>query len=108
MAWPEGGQWVAACIDFTLAAQGDTLEQARDRLHAQIGSYVTEAVGIDAEHAEQLLTRRAPLLDRMRFAFWRVVSRRPRMRRLAGQAIRAAGMAIRRKLAYIEPLPLHA
>ena len=108
MAWQEQGLWVAACIDFTLAAQGATLDQARASLHEQIGQYVNEATSIDADHAEALLMRRAPLADRLRYAFWKMVSRRPRLRRLAGRAIDAAGLAIRRKLAYIEPLPLHA
>lgn len=108
MAWQEQGLWVAACIDFTLAAQGNTLDEARAGLHEQISAYVNEATGIDAAHAEALLTRHAPMADQLRYAFWKMVSRRPRLRRLAGQALHAVGLAIRRKLAYIEPLPLHA
>lgn len=108
MAWQEQGLWVAACIDFTLAAQAATLAEVKADLHAQIGAYVNEAIGIDAEHAEQLLERSAPLRDRARFAFWKMVSRRPRLRRAAGRAVAVAGLALRRKLAWIEPLPLHA
>lgn len=100
--------WVAACIDLTLAAQGKTVEQAKSRLHDQITSYVNEAMTVDAEHAEELLQRCAPLRDRARFQFWRTVNNRPRLRRTAAKLIRAAGMGIARKLAYIEPLPLHA
>ena len=108
MAWQEQGLWVAACIDFTLATQADTLDAARSQLQEQISAYVNEAVTVDAEHAEALLERRAPVLDRLRFSFWKLVSNRPRLRRSVGRAINAAGLAIRRKLAYIEPLPLRA
>lgn len=106
MAWPEGEVWVAACIDLTLAAQGATRLQAQQRLHAQILSYVREAVTIDAEHAEALLGRRAPWRDRLRFAFWHAVAHRPRLRRAAGRLLRQVGAGIQRKLAYSEPLPL--
>lgn len=108
MAWEEQGLWVAACIDFTLAAQAATLAAAKADLHEQISAYVNEATGVDAEHAEQLLARQAPLRDQVRFAFWKMVSRRPRLRRTAGRAVAGAGLALRRKLAWIEPLPLHA
>lgn len=107
MAWQEQGQWVAACIDFTLAAQGHTLTDAKARLHEQIGAYVNEATGIDAEHAEMLLARRAPMIDRLRFQFWKLVSRM-HLRAATSRAIKAAGIALRRTQAYIEPLPLHA
>lgn len=106
MAWREGGHWVAACVDLTLAAQGATVEEARCKLHEQIASYVTEAVTVDAEHAEELLSRRAALRDRLRFAFWIAVRNRPRLRRTVGAAVQAIGLAIQRKLAYSEPLPL--
>ena len=108
MAWQEQDMWVAACIDLTLAAQGATLDAAKARLHEQIGVYVNEAVGVDAEHAEALLERRAPLHDRMRYVFWRAVAQRPRLRRTAGKLARAIGLAVGLKRPYIEPLPLHA
>ncbi len=108
MAWQEQGQWVAACIDLTLAAQASTMEGARAQLQEQIRAYVTEATGVDAEHAEVLLARQAPLTDRARYSFWRMLNRRPRLRRIVRQAVQSAGLALRRKLPYIEPLPLHA
>lgn len=108
MAWQEQGLWVAACIDFALAAQGSTLEDAKASLHEQISAYVNEATGIDAEHAETLLMRQAPLLDRLRFGFWKMVSHRPHLRRAARKGVASVGLALRQKLAYIEPLPLHA
>lgn len=56
-----GDLWVAYCLDFTLACQGDTLKEVKAKLDAQIRDYVYDAlVGEDREHAEYLLTRRAP------------------------------------------------
>lgn len=106
MAWCERGQWVAACIDLTLAAQASSLNEAKRKLHGQIFSYVNEAMTIDQRHAEQLLSRRAPLRDRLRYAFWVGVKNRPRLRHAVNVAIAQVGLAISRKLAYSEPLPL--
>lgn len=106
MAWPEQGQWVAVCLDLSLAAQAPTVAAARDQLHEQIAAYVHEALTIDAQHADALLARKAPLRDQLRYRFWQAVARRPRLRRMAGQFISRVGLALRRKLAYSEPLPL--
>jgi hypothetical protein len=57
-----GSQWQAFALDFDLAAQGDSFEQARQKLDAMIRDYILEAlVGDDRAHAMQLLSRRAPL-----------------------------------------------
>lgn len=106
MAWCEQGQWVAACLDLSLAAQAPTVREAQAKLHSQIVTYVREAVTIDAAHADELLSRRAPLQDRIRYQFWQLVERRPRLRRTVGQAFRRLGVALKRKLAYIEPVPM--
>jgi hypothetical protein len=64
------GQWVVECLDFDLAAQDDTLEAAQRRVLDQASSYVEEALAMDGgAHAEQLLSRRAPLWDWMVFYF---------------------------------------
>jgi hypothetical protein len=87
----EADVWVAVCVDFALAAQGQSLEQARSRLHEQILVYVREAVTVDAEHAEALLSRKAPLLDRLGYRLDKLISQiKPRLQRLE----------------YIEALPL--
>lgn len=58
----EGGVWSAMCIDLCLAAQADTYEEVRRKLHLQIGDYVYDALcGDDRDYAEQLLTRKSPL-----------------------------------------------
>ena len=106
MAWQESGLWVASCIDLMLAAQGDTLNDAKARLHTQITQYVNEAVTVDSAHSESLLSRRAPLRDQIRFTFWRAVSHRPRVRRTLGAVVRRVLPALKLKLPYIEPLQI--
>lgn len=55
-------QWQAVCVDLCLAAQGDTFDEAREKLHAMIAEYVWDALaGEDRAFADQLLRRRAPL-----------------------------------------------
>lgn len=57
-----GSQWTLICLDFSLAAQADTLPQAKAILHSQIKEYLTDALeGQDREFAAALLTRRAPI-----------------------------------------------
>lgn len=56
------GQWTLMCLDFSLAVQSDNLVDAERLLKEQIEMYLRDAtVGQDAEHAEILLKRRAPL-----------------------------------------------
>jgi len=58
----DGGLWMAFCLDFSLGCQGDSFEEVRAKLDAQIREYVYDAMaGEDKEHAGILLTRRAPL-----------------------------------------------
>lgn len=65
----EGNQWTVMCLDFSLAAQADTYDEAHRLLQAQIHSYLKDIFeGPDREFAETLLRRRAPL--RYWFAFY--------------------------------------
>lgn len=65
-----GDQWQAFCLDFCLAAQGDTFQEVREKLEAMIAEYVYDALsGEDKEYAEQLLARRAPLYDWLKY-YW--------------------------------------
>ena len=55
----EGGVWVAVCLDFCLAAQADTLEQAMQKLLGQVAEYVYDAVaGEDRDQGAYFLQRR--------------------------------------------------
>lgn len=67
-------QWVVVCLDFSLAAQADTFNEARALLDAQIRSYLRDAlVGEDRKHASYLLNRRAPLHMWLRYYGVRVL-----------------------------------
>jgi predicted RNase H-like HicB family nuclease len=54
------GYWQAFSLEFGLAVQADTLTEARRRLESMIESYVFDAlVGVDRQHASELLSRKA-------------------------------------------------
>jgi predicted RNase H-like HicB family nuclease len=54
------GQWHAYSLEFGLAAQADTEEEAKAKLGNMISSYLYDALaGEDREHAPELLRRRA-------------------------------------------------
>lgn len=58
----QGDQWVALCIDLELAAQADSYGEVRRKLQHMIQTYVYDAVvGVDREHREILMARKAPL-----------------------------------------------
>jgi len=72
----ENNQWVAVCIDFNLAAQADSFEEARDKLHQQVVWYVYDAVaGDDQAHGADLLMRKAPVPLMVRYHLINAVSR---------------------------------
>ncbi len=60
--------WVAVCLDLTLAAQAETFEEARKKLHEQISEYLFDALaGEDQDYAAAFLTRRAPAGEWVRY-----------------------------------------
>ncbi len=66
-AEPDGGVWIAVCVDLSLAVQGDSFEEVRRKLDEQIKAYVYEALSEDREYAEQLLARRSPWQDWLKY-----------------------------------------
>lgn len=57
---PKDGQWQAFSLEYGLAAQAESMEEAKCRLDRMIRSYVYDAlVGEDRDHAHELLSRRA-------------------------------------------------
>lgn len=66
-------QWVAVCVDLCLASQADTQNEARKKLDAQIRTYVEEALTIDRDHAVALLTRKAPVEQRIEYQVIRLL-----------------------------------
>lgn len=76
LAQRNGDVWVAICLEFDLAAQGDTLEEAKERLIAQTVSYLKDALlGQDRQHAHYLLHRRAPWHIFAKWYFCRAISK---------------------------------
>ena len=66
----DGGCWVAVCLNFNLAAQGDSFEEAKSKLEAMIVEYVYDALaGVDKPYASQLLSRQAPISFWLRYYF---------------------------------------
>jgi hypothetical protein len=60
--------WVAVCLDFNLAAQGDAFEEVKAKLEAMIAEYVFDALACeDKPYAAQLLSRRAPLSSWLKY-----------------------------------------
>ncbi len=68
-------QWQAFCIDLCLAAQGDTLEEARNKLHSMIDDYVREALTVDRDHANYLLNRKAPIKQMATYHYYSFMHR---------------------------------
>lgn len=82
---PSHGQYIAVCVDLCLAAQADTAKEARAKLEAQVVSYVGEALTIDRESADWLLTRKAPLLQRIEYHIIVFAHKLHMLRRRLGQ-----------------------
>lgn len=69
------GVWSAICIDFSLAAQASSFDDAKRKLNAQIVDYVRDAMTVDREHAAYLLQRRAPFSQLLAYRILRLRSR---------------------------------
>lgn len=68
------GVWVAVCLDFYLAAQGESMEEVKNKLEEQIYNYVEEAL-LDKQYGDQLLNRRAPLSSWLEYYYIRATQR---------------------------------
>lgn len=72
----KGDQWQAFCLDLNLAAHGDTFQDVKSRLDEMIWSFVYDAtVGEDAQYADQLLPRRAPLSYWLTYYWYSAIQR---------------------------------
>lgn len=70
------GVWQGFSLEYGLAIQGESAADVKRRLEAAIISYVHDAlVGEDREHADSLLSRRAPLFAYARYYYYRALSR---------------------------------
>lgn len=63
------GLWVAHCVDLSLAAQADTFEEVKAKLHEQVVDFCdyVNSQQHDPVFQRQLLGRRAALLTRIHY-----------------------------------------
>lgn len=65
-------RWEAICLDFDLAVQGSSFDEARRRMRESIIAYLEYVDDLPENEREAFLKRRAPLRIRLRFA-WQVL-----------------------------------
>lgn len=63
------GTWFAMCLQLNLYACGDSLAEAKRKLHEVIVSYMRDALTEDVQYIDDLIPRRAPLYFYFRYAF---------------------------------------
>lgn len=63
----QGKIWVTVCIDLCLAAQADSLEEAKAKMHEQVREYLDDAFGQDSDYFEDLMFRPAPLSQILKY-----------------------------------------
>jgi len=64
----KNGQWTAVCIDLCLAAQADSCKQATESLKEIVDEFLYDITeGEDKNYATQLISRKAPLHQRIKY-----------------------------------------
>jgi len=64
------GRWHGICLNFNLAAEAETVEELRSKLHEMIESYIETVLDTsDADSIPALLSRCAPILDWLNYYF---------------------------------------
>lgn len=61
MAYQQNGVYVAVCLDLSLAAQADTVTDAKIKLEEQIKDFIAEALSEPRYAKDLLMNRKAPL-----------------------------------------------
>jgi len=70
------GQWQALCLNFDLAAQAKSFDEVKAKLEAMIKEYVFDAlVGEDKAFAQQLLNRKARLIEWIKYYYYGILLR---------------------------------
>lgn len=76
----QGDLFVAVCIDLSLAAQADSMDQARQKLEAQVVDYLNDVLnGPERAHIQDLLPRKSPFRQRLRYQYIRAMCKLARM-----------------------------
>lgn len=66
----ENDQWIACCLDFTLAAQADSFEEALANLKIMINEYIKDIAGPLSDHRQMLLNRKAPASEWIKYFYF--------------------------------------
>ena len=74
-AWGNADGWEAICVDFDLAAQGDSFEEVRSELSDAIDTFVTYAAELPELERGRLLNRKALVGLRLKLAILHRFSR---------------------------------
>ena len=67
-AWGNADGWEAICVDFDLAAQGDSFEEVRSELSDALDTFFTYAAELPNSERGRLLNRKAPVGLRLKLA----------------------------------------
>ncbi|MGQ0675964.1 MAG: hypothetical protein ACT4N4_07765 [Rhodospirillales bacterium] len=64
-----GDRWEAICLDFDIAVQGGSFDDVYRGLRDSIALYLDHVATLPEADRRRLLARRAPLAERMKFAY---------------------------------------
>lgn len=67
-AWGKPGDWEALCVDYDLAAQGESLAEVRRELSDAVGTFLDYVSDLPESERQTFLNRKAPLALRWRLA----------------------------------------
>ncbi|WP_439256585.1 hypothetical protein [Lonepinella sp. BR2271] len=73
MAYRENNLFIAVCLDLSLAAQADSMDEAIQKLDMQIQDFIEE-INAEPEYAIQLLNRSAPLSLWIKYYWFKFLS----------------------------------
>jgi predicted RNase H-like HicB family nuclease len=62
-----GQSWHAICVDLDISAQGESLPEVEATLNEMVDAYLETVMSYPEEERRQLLSRKAPLLQRAKF-----------------------------------------
>ena len=65
-AWGKPGDWEALCIDYDLAAQGESLDEVRRELADAVDTYLDYVSDLPASEQQAFLNRKTPLPLRLK------------------------------------------
>lgn len=67
-AWGKPGDWEALCVDYDLAAQGESLDEVRRELSDAIATFLDYVAELPAPERQAFLNRKTPLILRLRLS----------------------------------------